>query len=205
MRESAARLGALLGPVDVSVSLFNGDIDEAGDDDDNIENIVLAASFAHEVDSVTVSGGAAYATSIADSDGLTDEIGAGEVEDHVPGVNLWAGLAYDRFGFMVEHVAATEDFEAGELAFAGGQKAKPSAWNFEVSYQAYDKLLVAAKYETADDLFDWQPESRYGLCGSYLLYEAGRLAATLALEYLHDEYENDDKADVVTTQLAITF
>ncbi len=28
---------------------------------------------------------------------------------------------------------------------------------------------------------------------------------SLALEYLHDEYENDDEADVITAQLAIEF
>ncbi|MDZ7833450.1 MAG: hypothetical protein U5L07_17025 [Desulfobacterales bacterium] len=30
-------------------------------------------------------------------------------------------------------------------------------------------------------------------------------ATNLALEYFHDEYENDDAADVITAQLAVEF
>ena len=206
IRETAARLGALLGPVDLSVTAFNGDVGETGEDDDHIGDVVLAISAGHEFDGFAVCGGAAYITNLADSDALTEELAvADEVEDKVWGVNFWASVSYDAFGFLAEYVGATDDFGAGDLDFTGGEKAKPESWNFEGRWDATDRLTLAAKYETGNDLFGFQPEERYGACGSYVLYEGDLGALTLSLEALRDDFENGDEATSATSQLVFEF
>ena len=206
MQESAVRLGAILGPVDVSVAVFNGDVNESDEDDDHIEDVVPAISAEHELDGLVLSGGAAYTTNIADSNAVTDELAlADEVEDKVGGLNLWASVSYDRFGFLAEYVGATDDFGPGDLEFTDGEKAKPESWNFEGHYNATDRLTLAAKFETGNDVFGFQPDERYGACGSYVLFEDDLGALTLSLEVLKDDFENGDEATSVTSQLAFEF
>jgi len=206
-RESAARLGAVFGPVDFSISAFNGDVDEAGEDDDHVENLVFGVAFEHKMEPVQIAAGAAYTTNLADSDGLTDEVAADDatIRDYVAGLNVWAGLSCGRVGLLAEYVGAVDEFEADELAFAGAEKARPWSVNFEAAFEVTDKFSIAGKCEIGDDLFDFQPDERYGVCGSYVLYEGNPASATLSLEYLHDDYETDDQADTVTVQLAIGF
>lgn len=206
-RESALRVGAEFGPVDMSVTVYNGDVNETDDDHDNIENYVAALSLCREGDDFSFGVGAAYISNIADSDGLTDELAvADEVIDSVSGLNLWANVAVGPVSLLAEYVGATGKFEAGELNFTGA-KARPHSWNFEAALAVTDALTIAGKYERADDVHGWQPEKRYGICASYLLYESDLASASLSLECLHGEYETSDdlEDDSVALQLAIEF
>lgn len=208
-RESAARLGGVFGPFDLNVTMFNGDIDE-DDNDNHLENAVVALTFAQQWnESLSLACGAAYITNIADSDGFTDRIntttGENLITDNAPGFNAFASLGLGRVGLLAEYVGATDDFEAGEL-FAGTE-ARPQTWNFEASLAVSDALAFALKYETAEDLFEWLPEKRYGAVASYLLHEGKVGSMTLALEYLHGEYDDadDTEEDTITLQLAVEF
>jgi hypothetical protein len=64
-----------------------------------------------------------------------------------------------------------------------------------------DTVQLAARYEEANDFLD--DVKRYGATASYGLFEH----VVIALEYLRAESdaEEDDRADIVTAQLALEF
>jgi len=208
-RESALTVGYVNEWMEVSVSAFNGDIDETGEDN-HIESYVARASFSVPEELISnfgITGGVSYISNIADSDGLGDEIsedpeGDKYIEDYVEGLSAFLSISYmDKFFFEFEYVGALDEFEDGELSFDGGNEFQPETWNLELAYAATDRLEVAVKYEGGDDLGDFLPEDQYGAAVTYGLFEN----TSLSLEYLHGEFENDDERDLFTTQLAVEF
>ena len=204
-RESALTVGYVNEWMDVSVSAFNGDIDEIGEDN-HIETYVASASFSVPQELISnfgIAAGVSYISNIGDSDSLQDEIDSDAgIRDYVDGFNAFLSISFmDKFFLEFEYLGALDEFEAGELSFDGGNKFEPKTWNFELAYAATDQLEVAVKYEGGDDLGDFLPEDQYGAVVTYGLFEN----TSLALEYLHGEFENDDERDLVTTQLAVEF
>ena len=207
-RESALTVGCVNEWMNFSVSAFNGDIDETGEDN-HIESYVASASFSVPEEFISnfgITAGVSYISNIADSDNLQDEdealIPAGEVKDYVEGLSAFLSISFmDKFFFECEYLGALDEFEAGELSFDGGNEFQPETWNFELAYAATDRIEVAVKYEGGDDLGDFLPEDQYGAAVTYGLFEN----TSLSLEYLHGEFENDDERDLFTTQLAVEF
>jgi len=205
-RESALRVGYVNEWLDFSVSAFNGDIDETGEDN-HIESYVAGASFSVPEELISnfgITAGVSYISNIADSDNLQDEalIPAGEVKDYVEGLSAFLSISFmDKFFLECEYLGALDEFERGELSFDGGNEFQPETWNLELAYAATDRLEVAVKYEGGDDLGDFLPEDQYGAAVTYGLFEN----TSLSLEYLHGEFENDDERDLFTTQLAVEF
>ncbi len=200
-RESAVKIGFANDMFDICLTGFNGDIDETGDDD-HIKGFVGSAIFtlpAETVPDLNMMLGASYISSIADTDGLEAET-PGEIEDYVGGLGLFLSASYlEKFFVEVEYLGALDSFEADELSFDGGKKFEPKAWNVEFAFVPFKDLKLAIKYEGGDDLGDFLPESQYGGAITYSLFEN----TSLAVEYLHGEFENDDKRDLLTTQIAI--
>jgi hypothetical protein len=121
-------------------------------------------------------------------------------------------VSYRRISLSAEYLAALNDFEPNSLSFSGpgndwAWSARPRALNLEAVYQATDRITLAAKYEVADDTFDWLPERRYGCCAQYVLHEGKLGTASVALEYLHGSYDDadDTREDTVTLQIALVF
>jgi len=210
-RESALTVGCVNEWMDVSVSAFNGDIDETGEDN-HIESYVAAASFSVPEELISnfgIKAGVSYISNIADSDSLQDEDDDGneiiigsEVKDYVEGLSAFLSISYmDKLFFEFEYLGALDEFEAGELLFDDGKEFQPETWNLELAYAATDRLEVAVKYEGGDDLGNFLPEDQYGVAVTYGLFEN----TSLSLEYLHGEFENDDERDLITTQLAVEF
>jgi len=204
-RESALTVGYVNEWMDFSVSAFNGDIDETGEDD-HIETYVASASFSVPQELISnfgIAGGVSYISNIGDSDNLQDEIVPPDgIKDYVGGFNAFLSISFmDKFFLECEYLGALDEFEAAELSFDGGKEFQPKTWNMELAYAATDRLEVAVKYEGGDDLGDFLPEDQYGAAVSYGLFEN----TSLSLEYLHGEFENDDKRDLITTQLAVEF
>jgi hypothetical protein len=208
-RESALTVGCKNEWIDVSVSAFNGDIDETGEDN-HIETYVASASFSvpgELISNFGIRAGVSYISNIADTDGLGDEItedagGNKYIKDYVEGLSAFLSISFmEKLFLECEYLGALDEFEAGELSFDGGNKFQPKTWNFELAYAATDRLEVAVKYEGGDDLGNFLPEDQYGAAVTYSLFEN----TSLAIEYLHGEFENDDERDVVTTQLAVEF
>lgn len=203
-RESAAVIGYANEMVELSFGVFNGDIDEAGKDD-HIDSFVAGAVFTlpeEAVPGLALAAGASWISNIADSDVLTDEIAVDGIADKVDGINAFlTATLNERWTLIAEYLGALDEFEAGELAFDEGEALEPKTWNFEIGCAVTDALTLAAKYEGGDDLGGLLPDSQYGAVASYALFEN----TTLALEYLHGEFENDDERDLVTAQLAFEF
>jgi len=208
-RESALTVGCKNEWMDVSVSAFNGDIDEVGEDN-HIETYVASASFSvpEKLSSnFGIRAGVSYISNIADTDGLGDEItedagGNKYIKDYVEGLSAFLSISFmDKLFLECEYLGALDEFEAGELSFDNGKEIQPETWNIELAYAATDRLEVAVKYEGGDDLGDVLPEDQYGAAVSYSLFEN----TSLSLEYLHGEFENDDERDLITTQLAVEF
>ena len=205
-RESAVLVGYASDYFDVSVSAFNGDIDEAGSEDSEVENFCVAAVFTPSVEIIEdfeISFGLSWVSNIADSDGLgdymIDELGRESVEDYVGGLGASVSVAYKAFSVELEYIGATDHFEPDELI--EGKKAEPEAYNFELAYAINDRWEVAGKYEGTDDCGELWPEDQYGVAASCALFGG----TTLSVEYLHGEYENNDEQDSLTVQLAIEF
>jgi len=211
-RESALSVGYVNEWMDVSVSAFNGDIDETGEDN-HIESYVARASFSVPeklISNFGIAGGVSYISNIADSDNLQDQIVSPDgIKDYVDGFNAFLSISFmDKFFLECEYLGALDEFEAGELLFDGGKEFQPETWNLELAYAATDRLKVAVKYEGGNDLGgplltenQFLPEDQYGAAVTYGLFEN----TSLSLKYLHGEFENDDQRDLITTQLAVEF
>jgi len=206
IRESAVLAGFASNWLNISAGVFNGDIDETGEDD-KIKSYVAAAALTLPENTVAgfgLSAGASYISNIGDSDSLQEDIGAGPVTviDHVAGYSAFISImVLDRFFFNAEYLTAADEFEAGELSFDGGRKFRPSTWYAELTVGVVDDLEVALRYESSDDCGDFLPEKRYGATVTYGLFEN----TSLGLEYLSGEFKNIDEIDVITAQLAIEF
>ncbi len=182
--------------VDVEVAKHvKGHILFLWEEDDNIDGFFTSAVFSMPEDTISGVGftaGISFISNIADSDGLSEEI-VTTVRDYVSGLCAFLNVSYNnKFFFSLEHLGATDDFEAGELSFDGGASFQPSAWNFEFAYAATDRLELALKVEGGDDLGDFQVKKQYGVAALYSWFENTSLAG----EYLQGEYENHDERDL---------
>jgi len=193
------RLGGQL--VDLSAGLFNGRANEAGDDD-TIDSFVAAVTV-QPMESVLF--GASYTSNLASSNALSEVlVDADDLDSLVGGWSVFASVEFlERYYLIAEYVAAVDDFTAGELYVDTDIKARqPSAWNLELGIALAEGLEVAARYGGSDDGADFLPESQYGAVVNWGCFEN----TNLAVEYLHDEYEDNVKdADTVTAQLAVEF
>jgi hypothetical protein len=199
--EGAVVAGYKLGGemVDFSAGAFNGRAKEAGDDD-TIDSFVAAVTV-QPLESVMF--GASYTSNLASSNALSEELNADDLDSLVGAWSAFASVVFqDRYYLIAEYVAAVDDFTAEEL-YEGDTKARqPSAWNLELGITLAEELEVAARYGGSDDGANFLPESQYGAVVNWEFFEN----ANLALEYLHDEYEDNVKdADTVTAQLAVQF
>jgi len=205
-RESAVLIGGFNEWLDLAIGAFNGDIDKTGDDD-HISSFVAKGIFTLPEDSVQdfqFMTGVSWIFNIADSDSLQGEDGVdeAEIDDTVGGFSAFASASYmDLFFLEAEYLGAIEKFKAGELAFDGGKSYRPEAWNFELAYTATEKLEIGAKYEGSHDCGNYLPEKQFGCVAAYRLFEN----TSLAVEYLHGEFENNDEQNLASAQLAVEF
>jgi hypothetical protein len=207
-RESAVVAGFANDMFGLSLGAFNGDINKTDKENDHIGNFVANVVFTLPEDTVSglgLTAGGSYISNIADSDGLQDvldEAGTDEIEDYIPGWSAFLSVSFlDKFFFEAEYIAATDKFENDDLGLAPGERFEPKAWNLELAYAVIENLEIAIKYEGSSDALNFIPEKQYGAAVTYGLFEN----TSLALEYLHGTFENDDERDLITAQLAIVF
>lgn len=200
-RETAVTFGWCKSPVDLNISVYNGEVEEDDDTNNHIESFVVSGTYEHEWETCTLQLGAAYTNNLADSDGLQDAVAdngrGGSLNDHVGGIAGWACLDVGSLNLLVEHIAAVDDFDTGSLSFDGpgndwAMSAKPKALSFEANYNVIERLALGARYEHCSDVYDWLPENRYGVNVSYLLHESEFGATMLAFEYLYGKYADED-------------
>ena len=201
--QSAIKIGFANYGLDICGALFNGDVDETGDDDkiDGFVGSVRWTAPEGMFPDIGLTVGGSYISNIGDSDGLEAELPS-TIKRHVGGIAGFLSLSFvDRYFVELEYVGAVKRFEAGELSFAGSRRAKPEAWNVEFAFRPVDVWEIGLRYEGSNDLGDFEPESQWGVVVNYSLFEN----TSLAVEYLRGRYETDDTRDLVTGQVAVTF
>jgi hypothetical protein len=201
--EGAVVAGYRLGGdrVDISVGAFNGQIHKIGDD--NAIDSFVAGIAAQPFDFLSV--GISYTSNLASADAFfEDALVADELDDLVGGWSAFVTVVFlERFKILGEVVAALDSFSPGEIYdVADTQERQPSAWNVEFGALIVDRLELAIRYGGSGDGAGYLPESQYGAVLNWGFFEN----TNLALEYLHDEFEDDvQEADTVTAQLAVDF
>ena len=207
--EGALVLGYRIGGdlVDIAVGAFNSKIGEAGDDD-MIDGYVASVS-AQPLEGLTL--GVSYISDLTSSDSfsetVTDRDSDGEVDPVEKMVAGWSAFVtfefLDRFRLIGEYTAALDEFVAGEIYDNTETLARePSAWNVEFGVMVIDALELAVRYGGSDDGGEFLPETQYGGVVNWGFFDN----TNLALEYMHDEYENDgNEVETITAQLAVEF
>jgi hypothetical protein len=216
--ESAVEAGVRMGDFYALVYAFNGDVDEAGDEN-HIDNFGAQVGYALEQDNFSLDASISYINNLADSDGWEDELDDldTELDDYVGGLGMHAAVEAGAFNIIGEYILALDDPEY-VVDNSVEERDAIEVWNFEVGYAftLFNKAaLVGVAYQgsnngdsfmpegyaSADEDLDFIPQDRYMFTiGAEILPYT-----SLALEYLHDEYEDDDSADIVTAQLALEF
>lgn len=202
--EGAVVVGYLFGGerLGLSVAAFNGEAQEAGDDD-AIDSYVASIK-AQPMEGLNL--GVSYTSNLAGANGFNEVVVDAENLDSL--VGGWSAFLtfefFERFKLIGEYVAALNDFEAGEIYdLADGEERKPSAWNAELGVALVENFELAIRYGGADEGgAEFLPETQYGAVVNWGLF----YHTNLALEYLHGEYQDDfQETDSLTAQLAILF
>lgn len=176
-----------------SLGTFEGSVDNG----DNGLDSWLAAFEVSPREGVTF--GASWISDLAESDaGLVQD--EGMYRDDVPGWSAFVALQHGDFGLTVEYLAAVDRFKPEQVDVGEDLTGRrPQAWNLELSWQATERVQLAARYEEADD---YQADvRRYGATASYGLCDY----ALLAVEYLHADADNAEPEHAFTAQLAVEF
>lgn len=196
-----ARYRFLKGKIDVSLGAFNGKARKTGDED--VIDSVVAGVSVNPFSSLMF--GASYISNLAGSDAFSEVVSDTEnLESLVSGWSAYAVFRFfDRFKLMGECVGALDPFEAGEIYDASDtRKRRPMAWNAEFGFAISDGVEIAARYGGSDDGDAFLPETQYGPVFNWGVFEK----TTLAIEYLHSEFENGvQDTDRITVQLAVEF
>ncbi len=183
--------------ITATVAVFNGDAEEGGAND--IEDYVLALDV-NPIDGVSLH--ASYISDMAETDAdITGLQGGPTIADSTAGFALSASVEYGKFAIEAEYVGAAEHFNIADLdADASGNGDRPEAFNLELAYTYTDLVEFAARYEGNSELFDF-PDEQYGLAVSYGIFDN----TTVALEFLHGNYDGGGNRDLLTGQVAIEF
>jgi len=189
--------------VEVSAGLFNGAVDETGEDD-MVDSVVAAVSF-QPFESVMM--GVSYTSNLISSDGFSEAVvtGNGTVTDMVGGWSAFITTSFlERFTFIAEYAEAMDHFKAGEIYDAANtRELKPAAWNMELGVFVLENMELAIGYGGSDDGgTDFLPETQYGAVANWGIFDR----TSLALEYLRAKFDDDAvKTDTFTVHLAIEF
>ena len=223
--EKAFLVGFKQAGVSVSAYVFNGDMDEEGDDN-QIDDYGFDVNYSMDDEAgFDLLVGASYISDIGESDGITElaeAYGIDEYADLIEGFAAYLRVGLAEFFVEAEYMAYLDDIEGddypGIAAVMGpGYEAKPSIWNVEVGYNLDwgKNLEIVLKYAGTDEgELGGAPETRYGLCLNQEIFDD----VIVSLGYLRDDYDEDediyekdgtiyhrDDRDLVFAQLAIEF
>ncbi len=189
-----------------SVYAFNGETDEA-DEDDKIGCFGASVGYAVETDAFTFSAGADWINSILESDAMNEYVtDTGDLKDYVAGFGLNAMAGFGPMVFIIEYLAATDDIE-----FTNGEKHEaPSVWAIEAGYTVElsgKETTFALAYQATDDAEEILPESKILTSVGVGITDALSVALeySKAEDYSVSEGGSGKDIDTVTMQLALEF
>lgn len=193
INESALLLTYERGAYELSAAIFNGSVDRAGEDE--IVDYILSIT-ASPAEWLTL--GASYLSDLSDTDGDFTSLGASgtKISHIVAAYHLSGSYHRDAISVEAEVVGAVESFDTADVPTGD----KPFTYNIEFAYEVEESWAAAVKFE-GNDGFTSFPERQYGIATSYGLFEH----TTIAVEYLHGEFNSGADRDMVTAQLAFEF
>ncbi len=204
-QESAAEFGYAGSWFNFSVGVYGGALQESDQGEDTLINSYYTrlqlVNPEGTLGGLKLTGGVAYTNNLGNAGGLVEFIPGERVENLVGGLSFSLAAEYGMFALLGEYITALDDFKAGELSFADGQKARPSAYNLELAFTPLEKWTFAVRYEGGSDLFDQEPERQWGGGVNWAFLPD----TILSFEYLRGEYASDDTRDLLTTQLTVAF
>lgn len=166
--------------------LFNGDSEKAGQQTDALDHYGFDVGYGMESGDMALAIGFGYISNIADTGGVNGAVtAANALASDVPGMTLNANFATGPFNIIGEYTAATEAFNAADLAFRGAG-AQPSAWNLEAAYgfeAAGMPASVALGFGGTEEFAGQLAESRIIAALGFEIAEG----ASLAFEYKTEE------------------
>ena len=180
--------------VNVSLGLFNGKVQEAGDDD-TIDSFVAA------VKSTPMEGldlMLSYTSNLSSSNTLSGTIG--DTGSVVGGIHIFVKyLLMERITLIGEYVGASGKYDAGDLA---AEERQPAAWNTEVGYALNDAWTLAARYGGSKDGGDMFPKNEFGFVANWAFFTN----TNFLVEYMHGTYQDFiDSEDTITARLSLVF
>jgi hypothetical protein len=183
--------------VALTVGVANGDVDEAGHDD--TINVWYAAVEAYPAEGLAV--GAAYTSSLADSDELAELMPDEGIARQVGAASVYVIHQTGPFYGSVEYAAALERFDAADLdADHDDTGDRPRALNVEAGYDVLDNVQIGARYGWTAEWAGF-PEDQYGAAVHYFLSEC----VVLSIEVLHGELPAGADEDSVIGRVAVEF
>jgi hypothetical protein len=186
-KEASILVGATQGDFTLEGFIYNGDTQKAGESN-RIDQFGFAGSYGAETNGIAYNLGGAYLNNMADSDGLTTQLGnnATAIQNYVSGIEVHGDVAISNITLRAGYMSALKSFQAGEIAF-NGQGAKPAAWNVEAAYSmpilGHDTTFAATVQGTKEALALGLPETRYGAAVTVAIVDHFSITG----EYLHDE------------------
>jgi hypothetical protein len=205
-----------MGGFNLSGYAFNGSVEEADDDENQIDSFGADASFTFqsEPNELGLRIGASYLSNLADTDGISDALDAtvgDKIEDFVAGWAAYFSATWKMLFLEAEYMSALDEFEAAELATEDGDGAQPAVWNIEAgfNYDWWRNLEVAFKYAGSDEAEGLEiPATRFGVALNQEIFDH----TILSVGYLNDKFDEDifdngteDKRQTFFSQIAIEF
>lgn len=197
--------------LDLSVGLFNSEVNAAGHSSDNhADNYFVSGLLTLPFEGAKVMAGASYTSNLAASKTLRDlrdvPATSTEISRYVGGFSLFTEVNFsERFNVIGEYVTALRDFAIGDFDFnipnGYTDNLRPSAWNVELAYKFFPKLEAALRIGGSSEFGDEELEQVYGAALLYDLFDQ----TSLTLEYLNGEMRNQDDVHSATMQLAVEF
>jgi len=209
-RESAVQIGFEANGFYGSTYIFNGEIDEDGKDS-HLDNFGAHVGVVVEADKFFLDVSAGYTNNILDSDGLGDyltetmEAEGVVLNKYVEGISASACFFLGPVILVGEYITALDKTEfISETDETAATGKKMSAFNAEMAcaFPCFGKeTTLGIAYQGSTHTGNFLPETRMMGAARACIFDG----TTLALEYSRDKFENDDKVDRVTAQLAIEF
>ena len=191
--EAPVQVGYSVGGLSGAVFAFNGDTQEIGEGD-HFDKFGANLAYSTEVSGGSIDLGLSYINAIGESDTIEGAMGSATAMsgDNVSGIGLNAMVTSGPFTAIFEYIAATDDFDSGDVAF-NGNNAQPEAYQFEVGYTTSvleKELVLAATYQTSEESQALGiAEEQYGVAATYS-YLPG---LAIGVEFMHqDDYSSSD-------------
>ncbi len=128
--DNAVQVGVDINGFQAAAYLYNGAVDEAGDDD-TISSFGFSLGYALERDDYTLALGVDWTNNVLESGALSQAVGdAGELVDAVSGIAAHAMVTFGPICLIGEHIHVTDDIEI----VGGGTIKAPLAFALEAGY-----------------------------------------------------------------------